>query len=329
MQNIISICIPTLNRCDYFCKAIASIFAADIDHSLIEICVSNNASETDYSEALDLIKKAPKDILIKYIEQKKRLSIDENMLHVTNLSTSPYIYFLGDDDYFIKDQINLLIDFIRNESPDLAIFNGLLIDKFDHIIGNHFKIKPQIYNDIDTAFYNLRDKGTFGSVLVKKKYINNKNFNLLMGTSHAYGCYWFSFLSKLSYKQNFKIVVPDFPLVALRMAEKNYNYLEVYYRDIPYEIEIYKRYLEPGLPQKLNEKFRLNYYRNVSSFRFFCQLAEAGVQINNILDINPYFYSTNKIKIKISLFIVKTNIYYLFRYYYRAISQLRIMKKYD
>lgn len=320
MTTVLSICIPTLNRPEYFCVALNSILSANIEWSLIEICISNNASDVSYSAAQKIINSAPNGIEIKYIEQKQRLSIDEHMMFVKNMANSPYIYFLGDDDYFLEGQLPLLVNFIKEESPDLAIFNGMLVDGNDNVLGSHFDLPEKIYLDIEEAFLNLRDKGMFGSVLVKCKHLNDENFIRLFGTAHGYGCYWFSLLSIDSLEKPPVVIIPRFPLVALRMANKNYNLLDVYLRDIPYEIAIYQRYLGPGLPQRLNEKFKKKYFRKISSVQFLVQMLYSVDDAWKIKNINPEFYARKRLNIWLSIFLVRSGVFKVAKSVYRLIK---------
>jgi hypothetical protein len=298
-----------------------SIFEAKFDLSKVELCVSNNASEHDYSPVEILLEAAPKTLAIRYVIQPVRLPIDEHMLAVKNLATSPYIYLLGDDDFFLEGQLPLLLDLVERETPDLAIFNGVLVDGQDRVIGPHFRLPARRYSNISTAFDDLRDKGMFGSILVKAIHLDEACFRSLFGTVHGYGCYWFSLLSAYLQQQPLTIMIPSFPLVALRMAAKSYSQLEVYYRDIPYEIAVYQRYLPVGLPQQLNEQFKRRFFRKVSSVRFLTHMRHSGVEIENIKDMNPSFYKQHRQNIAISEFLAKSGCYEFLKRLYRFFVQ--------
>jgi hypothetical protein len=243
------------------------------------------------------------------------------MLAVKNLASSSYIYFLGDDDFFINDQLYLLIDLVERESPDLAIFNGILVNENDKMIGMHFHLPSQSYTSISTAFNDLRDKGMFGAVLVKSKYLEDTYFRKLFGTAHGYGCYWFALFSAHLRKQSINVIIPNFPLVALRMAAKSYSQLEVYFRDIPYEIAVYQRFLPEGIPQQLNDKFKLRYQRKISSYLFLTQLSNSGIDLEQIEDINPSFYREFRLKIAISKFLARSGAYNFSRRVYKSYIQ--------
>lgn len=319
MSIALSICIPTLNRCQYLITAIKSIFDSKFDYCKVEICISNNASNENYTELDQLLEKAPEGLRVRYFIQKTRYSIDEHMYLLKNLVDSPYVYFLGDDDFFQENQIDLLLNLIKQQNPDLAIFNGILINSEGKAVGSHFNLRSKCYHNAAQAFFDLRDKGMFGSVLVKKTHLNDYYFEKLFGTSHGYGCYWFSLLSNHVNNIPVKVIIPDFPLVSLRVAEKSYSHLEVYYRDIPFEISVYQRYLAPGLPQKLNWQFKTKYEKRVSSLIFLTQLHDYGYDIGIIKSINFDFYFKYRFKIFMSIFLSKSGIYVSLRYLYRLI----------
>ena len=131
----------------------------------------------------------------------------------------------------------------------------------------------------------MRDKGTFGSILVKKVHLNNSYFISLYGSSHAYGCYWLSILN--DYFDNSKIIIPDFECVYLRAAEKNYVPIVVYYRDIPFEMALYSRYLNFGRPQMLNSAYSKKIENILTSIRFIAGFVDQGARIHDIQSINP------------------------------------------
>lgn len=323
MAPTLSICIPTLNRCDFLCGALKSIFDAAWDHARIEVCISNNASEHDYAALDRVLASAPPGLRIRYQVHPRRLSPDENMFAVRSMATADHIYFLGDDDYFLAGQPPRLLELIDRESPDLAIFNGTLVDGSNRVIGTHFTLPATRYPDALLAFRDLRDKGMFGAVLVKAAHLKDEHFKALFGTSHGYGCYWFSLLDAQARRRPAVIMIPDFPLVALRMAAKSYSMLDVYYRQIPYEIAVYRRHLAAGGPQEANLRFERDYFRKISSFVFLAQMRLGGVPIKEIKDIYPDFYQRHAWKIRLSDLLVRSGAYeHLKRAYKRTLKGL-------
>jgi abequosyltransferase len=285
LSKLISICIPTLNRPHYLIEALESIFNYEQGKFLFEICISNNASNQSYAEVTALLEKKRNDWDIKYIVQDERLEIDPHMHFVVKMATSDYCYLLGDDDYFISDQLERLINLVKIQKPDLAIFNAIIVNGTNNIIGKHFKIESKTYDNTESAFLDLMDKGTFGSILVKRVHLDNSYFISLYGTSHAYGCYWLSILN--DYFDNSKIIIPDFECVYLRAAEKNYTPIVVCYRDTPLYFAIFSRYLNFGRPQMLNAIHSKKSENILTSIRFIAGFIDQGARIHDIQSINP------------------------------------------
>ena len=309
---LISICIPTLNRTNYLKQALESIFAYSEGKNYFEICISNNNSEEDYSGIEELIyNKKLENWNIKYIIQNKRLDIDHHMHYVVEMASCDYCYLLGDDDFFISNELLKLVKLVLNNNIDLAIFNGKVIDANNCFIKNHFNLPSKTYDSVEFAFKELRDKGTFGSILVKKKHLNKYYFNLLYGSSHAYGCYWLSILN--DYYNEAKIIIPNFQCVCLRSSEKNYNLAKVYYRDIPFELSLYNRWLNIGKPLSLHVVFESKINIKIKSLSFLAYMIFKGTKLDDIQQYNPKIVKNIAFKFKyfIALFLVNTNIFKL------------------
>lgn len=232
MKTNLSICIPTMNRPAYLMQALSSIINQRKTDLLVEVCISNNASEENYSSVEELINGGEySGLVINYCVQENRVSLDEHMHFVTGMATGDYVYFLGDDDYFQDDAFLVLEDLICKQEVDLAIFNADTVSSEGEILGRSFDGNARSYDRINEAFLDLKGKSTFGAVLVKRKYIKDTYFESLYGGSHAYTCFWVDMLNNIESK--FKIVVPEQAVVFLRKAEKNYNFVNVYFADIP------------------------------------------------------------------------------------------------
>jgi glycosyltransferase involved in cell wall biosynthesis len=300
---------PTLDRCNYARKALSSIYNQAEAHHAIEVVISNNCSDHDYELFESLLDACPDGLSLSYTVQKNRLTLDEHMHALVNLAKGRYVYYLGDDDYFLDEQLILLVELVARCMPDLAIFNGRLIDEAGEVIGSHFYLPEKIYTCVNEAFLDLRDKGTFGAVLVRRDYLDDVSFRALIGTSHAYGCFWLSLLKVYNSLGSCCIIIPGFELVALRMAEKSYSKLIVYFRDIPYELAVYQRHLPPGSPQKLNYTFARRYYRKVTSIIFLAGLQASGSPLYELANINPSVHKKTRVKILISKVLVLTGLY--------------------
>lgn len=304
----LSLCIPTLNRCAYVCEAVQSIFEADWDVTRVELCISNNASEHDYAQLEQLLARAPSCLAVTYIVQPQRLTADEHMLAVASMARAGHVYLLGDDDRFLTEQLPRLLALVDSQDPDLAVFDGHLIDANGRAVGRLLDMPARTFTDPFDAFDVLRDKCMFGALLVRTALLQRDRFNALLGTSHAYCCFWFSLLERPP-SEPVRILVPDFALVGLRVAEKTYSALDVYYRQIPYEIAVYRRYLKPGPAQHANHRFGQQVERKTASLGFLVRMHFAGMPIGELRDLAPQFHQRYAWKVRLAEFLVRSGIY--------------------
>lgn len=297
---MLSICIPSYNRAAYLFKALTSIYSQKNHNLIFEVCISNNCSSDDYSKVEEYIYEINQSN-IKYIVQKSPISIDDNMHYVTNMASGDYIYFLGDDDYFYSNAFNNLENLLLTNDLDLATFNATIIDAHDNIIGSHFNLSAKKYNCFNDAFLELCDKTYFGAVLVKKKYLSDNYFNLLTGSSHAYCCFWLNMLNNENW--DFTIIIPDFPCVYMRRAEKFYNLASVHYNDIFIFFKVFHNSLKTQKARELNEIYLASYIKKTYSIRFMALVFRNSAKFNDIyiskfnelIPVNPNLFFIKKL----------------------------------
>jgi len=314
MKLLLSICIPTMNRPALLMQAVNSIITDNAFLNEIEICISNNCSESNYSEVEQLIKSASSMCKINYVRHNTRLSLDGNHLYVKQMASSEYVFYLGDDDYFLPKELPKIVELVSAEQPDLAIFNGIVVDEDNVPRGNHFDLPPRVYRTVAETFRDLRDKGSFGSVLVKKNLLDEKYFLALHGTSHAYGCFWLSLLWQEQKNIPIKVMIPSFQGVALRTGEKNYNHIAVYFRDILFSMTVFRKYAPPGRAQLLLDASEAKYYRHIFSLRFLVNLSASGVDLGEIKKYHNLYYRKLRMKILLAKFIVSFKLYNVVRF---------------
>ncbi len=318
MKPLLSICIPTLNRPDYLLQAIHSILHDNSHLNEIEVCISNNCSDSDYSEAERLIAASSKLCAIKYVRQRERLPLDHHHHFVTEMANSEYVYFLGDDDFFLRDQMGLLIPFIVAQKPDLAIFNGFSVDADNRYLGRHFYLESTFYQTIAPAFRQLRDKGSFGAVLVRRDLLLVDTFRKLYGTDHAYCCYWAALFRKHERGERLRVFIPDFPCVALRCASKNYNHIDVYYKKLPYWMTVFRGMLGSGDARQLIDETADLVSKMNSSARFLIDLADLGYDLSRIEGSDPLLFRRYRVKIIVCKYLSSSSVYGLVRRFYRT-----------
>lgn len=331
MIPILSICIPTLNRPELLLQSLNSIFNEPLLLSELEICISNNCSEADYGAVDTILADHAGHCWIKYVRHTQRLPLDENHQFVKRMATSEYIYFLGDDDFFLRDELGELLDLVKQKKPDLAIFNGYKVNDANVYLGPSSSLAPCEYESIEAAFKDLKDKGSYGAVLVHREMLQDADFERLYQTSHAYGCYWLSLFRKHERGETLKIIVPDFPCVALRAGRKSYSSIDVYYKKIPHWMEVHQELLQASGLRHLFDEFAAETVRRNASLRFLIGLGASGCDLYSIQEVDPDFYDRHRLSIWLSQRLATSVFYKGIRRLYRGLfasSQAQISQPY-
>lgn len=160
MKNnpLVSIVIPTHNRADLLPRALNS--AMNQTYKNIEIIVCDDGS-TDNTE--DIVKEfLKKDSRIKYIKNEKNLGGNITRNKGILASLGEFITMLDDDDEFVDDRIELLINSYDDRYSFVTTRNLFLLKDSNWC--------PKIKEEINFQ-YMLYGNGVGNSVLVKKERI--------------------------------------------------------------------------------------------------------------------------------------------------------------
>jgi glycosyltransferase involved in cell wall biosynthesis len=233
-MKTLSICIPSINRKKYLLEGLRSILDDSRCLERLEICISNNASDEDYTDVEDYLANYP---MVKYLRQSHRISLDENMHACVKAATGEYVYYLGDDDFFFPSGVDKLLDIIDREEPDLVVLNGINVDAQGIPLSRCFSTRPIVIRDISEAFSYFNEKCAYGALLVKRRYLPQELYKKFYGTSHAYTCFWGALVKRWEADPNFgfKALTPKDAIVAIRRAKKTYSsyVLDVHFDHMP------------------------------------------------------------------------------------------------
>lgn len=155
----LSICIPTYNRKDMLLELLDSI-AEQLSDSLgclVEIAISDNASEDGTSDAVtDYIKKHPA-LRIIYSRNETNIGPDLNYIKAVEISSGDYSWIVGSDDKIGDEALPFVINQI-NEGYDLYLSNrqNYSID-FKNDLGIQFFFKKELQEDKIIHIYNEDD----------------------------------------------------------------------------------------------------------------------------------------------------------------------------
>lgn len=124
-NKILSICIPTYERCDYLRYLLTNIveqLTKDNLWGLVEVCVSDNGSGDGTTAMVN--EYLQKYSNFKYYVQPENLGFDRNILQTASMAEGEYCWFFGSDDKFEEGAIKRIIDVIR----DYNGISGITVD---------------------------------------------------------------------------------------------------------------------------------------------------------------------------------------------------------
>lgn len=196
IKPVLSICIPTYNRCNYLEDTLKSIIVQLTPE--VEIVISDNAS-TDQTELIvGEFSKKYKDII--YSRAEKNNGPDANFLRVVSLGRGEYCWLLSDDDTIMPGGIATILQAIKDQC-DIYTFNETTCDnKMKPIIKRRRLIFPDgrleynfsVPTDLQLFFQRSDPVGgiPFGliSVLVFRKAIWDAIVvpDFIMGTAYVH-----------------------------------------------------------------------------------------------------------------------------------------------
>lgn len=164
--KLLSICIPTFNRCEILDETLNKLFSnPDFDDEFIEVIVSDNCS-TD--NTIGVVRSYPR---VKYYRNDVNESF-YNLTTVLNYATSKYIKLFNDTFWFKQDVLRKVLEKIRRHEHDNK--NLFFYPNFLH---NHktFKEINSICSFISECSYNTTWTASIGFWKKDFELLNNKN----------------------------------------------------------------------------------------------------------------------------------------------------------
>ncbi|BBI34511.1 glycosyltransferase [Cohnella abietis] len=132
---LLSICIPTYNRSKELIECLESVMPQTSASGLIEVCVSDNASD-DATPAIlaEYVMKYPQ---LRVVRQAENIGGERNYLEIVKFARGKYAKLHGDDDYFVPGAVQpilyallykkcrfLFIDVLRNDGT-VEVMEGM------------------------------------------------------------------------------------------------------------------------------------------------------------------------------------------------------------
>lgn len=146
MQNnkLISICIPSYNRPDELYRLLNSIDSQQKEKFEIIICEDKSPKREEINT---IVKKYISEVEyeVKYFENEINLGYDKNLRELVSKATGDFIVFMGDDDTFIPNAFDKLIDFLETNNTlgyvlksHQFIFKDGKVEKFRYFDSDKF-----------------------------------------------------------------------------------------------------------------------------------------------------------------------------------------------
>ena len=229
-QPILSICIPTYNRCQFLSECLNSIVLQfeNIDvKKNIEIIISDNNSTDNTKLVVEKFLDSYKNI--KYFKNEKNIWSNKNILKVLWYASWKYTRLLWDDDCLTAFSLSYFLEIIEKEEFDVMFSQSISSENIninvkklrnEYFVGegidsfiSYIKVRFQRYKDMISFF-------SFMSILIwKTDYFKDwlENFSEEID--------WNDFPQDMLIYHNLKnkkIIVPDNIFVVWRLLNESY-----------------------------------------------------------------------------------------------------------
>jgi hypothetical protein len=219
------------------------------------------------------------------------------MFSVIRMATGNYIFLLGDDDFILPEGFDKLINLVEQNDLDLILMNAIILNEVNGTKLRMFDdIHHGFFTNLENALLTLKNYCSYGNIVVKKQLLDFNKFEYLLGTSHAYGCFWLTFFERFETGLQPVIFVPNEPIVCLRAIVKTYNMLQVTFQHAKAEMELYYKAIGPRSRLVL-QKYEYNFWKDQARLYKLLQYGMADNSLKLIKKYNSDFYKSNYFKI--------------------------------
>lgn len=227
---LLSICVPTYNRAALLGEALAAI-AGQLDATttgLVQIIVSDNASNDDTAAVVRALTASRPDIHLIYHRQERNLGAERNIYTLTQLATTPWMFLLSDDDLLLPGAIHEILARIQAD-PRLA---GVCLNSRS-FTGSPDEVTPVNLPTTQDCVFTAKDDAlrflgtfiTFLSVMAfRRELVADRDYACRVGTNFIHS---YIFLDVLA--QGGALAVADRPYLAIRSNNTGgYNFFQTF-----------------------------------------------------------------------------------------------------
>ncbi len=192
---LLSIAIPTFNRAEQLAFCLNSILEQSSQLSdKIEIVISNNNSSDATSEVVR--KYARKFKHFRYVEQARKLSIEENANAVARLAKGKFLWLFGDDDYLEPNGLKVVVDTIKENDCHFYILNRSRAndDLSKKIVDNWMDVPDELILDYDTLLSFVEEWGFISIIGFYNASVFNRKMYLRVDAEKYYNLFLYAHL---------------------------------------------------------------------------------------------------------------------------------------
>lgn len=223
-NTILEILIPTFNREQFIIKnlkLLESQISSLPDPTQVGIIISDNHSEDDTVNAVSKFIQNS-SVKIKLLQEDSNKGLERNVVKVLSAATSPWVMFLGDDDYLPMGYISFVINKISISNIGCIVpgFTALYSDGKTQVIrGKRLKIfayKP--------GFKTVLELSQFGHQLSGLTFSRDKRMIDNYINSEYRNIYPFIYFIAFNMQQKNSIYAPKFQVLVSQNNSKDWKY---------------------------------------------------------------------------------------------------------
>lgn len=166
MQPFLTVGIPTYNRPEHLSHVLGALCRSRSDQFEVLIC-----DDSSDQRVQDLVAQYQAQFPhIRYVRNPVNLGFNGNVAQLYELTTTPYIWFLCDDDSIFEDSVSKIISSLEKYQPTVSIFNCSWINSYgiESLAGVR---EDRLYKSFDVFnSYDVLMRMTFLSILVYQKH---------------------------------------------------------------------------------------------------------------------------------------------------------------
>jgi len=165
MQALLTVAIPTYNRPEPLSHTLDVLCSSTSDQFEVLIC-----DDSSDQRVQDLVTRYQEQFShIRYVRNPVNLGFNANVAQLYELASTPYVWFLCDDDTIFEDSVSKIIFTLEKHQPTVSIFNCSWVNSYgvESLAGVK---EDRIYKNLDTFdSYDVLMRMTFLSILVYQK----------------------------------------------------------------------------------------------------------------------------------------------------------------